>query len=130
MNYFKHMIIWCLIFSYSNLHAFRGAFATLQEAHTYGKQIEEYPEIDNKNWLNPDFSSYHRKQLPGFFNRLFSRLRVKKPLWSVRAFKQLLDNTTKKRKLNGYSGNFIQKLTPKPNDTFIIWYIDNSNKFE
>ena len=37
------------------------------------KHLKEYPTPDNNDWLVPDYWSFHKKQRPSFFARLWNR---------------------------------------------------------
>lgn len=98
------------------------SFTTLSEARQYAETQEEYPDIDNNDWLNPDFSSFHKKGMPTRFDRMLVSLRLKKkPLWSIHELKKLLRVVASKREKEAFYGRFVQKILPKPGMHFIIF---------
>ena len=102
-------------------YSFGAIFSTLSEIKQYADLYEENIDSDNQNWLNPDFSSFHRQHLPGFGSRLLQTVGIRRPIWTAHGFKKLLEQLTKKRELNSFAGRFILKLNPKPETKFIIW---------
>ena len=100
---------------------YSGPFLSLSDVQTYAAQYEEYPEIDNNDWLNPDFSTFHKYTRPGMWNRLLTRVKIKRPVWSARGFKQLLEMVVDDREMNGYIDRFVQKMSPLPGAKFIIF---------
>ncbi len=120
MNKMKFLIFSFLLSSFSFSSSF-GKIA-LTDFKSYAKTYQEYPRIDNKDFLNPDFTTFYKKMMPGFFskawNNTLSFLHLKeKPFWSVDKFKALLLQLVEKRE----KGNFIYKFSPKEGSKFIIW---------
>lgn len=97
------------------------SFTSLKDANNYAKSVEEYPEINNNNWLNPLFTSFEKSLVPNFFSRSLSRFGLTKPLWSPTDLKQLLIQVTKQRELNGDIGRFVRILETKGDESFFIW---------
>lgn len=96
-------------------------FTSLKEAKDYAKSIEEYPDIDNDNWLKPAFDSYQKSLNPNIFSRALIRLGLKKVAWSAYDLKKALIDVTRHRELEGYEGRFVQIIEPLEGDNFIIW---------
>ncbi len=96
-------------------------FTTLTDLRKYALTHNEFPDIDNIDWFYPDYTSFHKRALPSFFEKLLRRIGIKKPLWTVESFIALLKQITKDRELNGYIGRFIQKMVPEPGTQFIIF---------
>lgn len=101
------------------------AFDNLNQIKIYAQKKEEFPKLDNTNLLKPDYSSFHIKETPTFFekgiNKILSFLQIKKQLWSPEYFKNLLEKVTKKRELNAYRDDFIIKTTPPIGSKYIIF---------
>lgn len=67
------------------LHAI---FKTLQEAQQYAAEHEAYPDADNLDWLNPDYTSFYKSMVPGFFSKFLQKIHLqKKPSWTPEDFK-------------------------------------------
>ncbi|MCK4265150.1 ABC transporter substrate-binding protein [Candidatus Babeliales bacterium] len=99
---------------------------TLHEFYSYTKTLDEYPEPDNDNLLNPDYTSFHKKHIRSKIGRSFSKLFTslhlkKKAAWSVENFKILLEKLVKEREANSLVGDFVQKLTPKEGSKLVVW---------
>ncbi|MCK5632846.1 ABC transporter substrate-binding protein [bacterium] len=98
------------------------SFSNIKNLKAYTQAYEEYPEIDNDNWTNPNYTSFYKKNIPGWFNPIFRFLRLsKQPIWEEKAFKTILQNVIKQRENNGYMGRFVIKMTPKSDSRFIIF---------
>jgi branched-chain amino acid transport system substrate-binding protein len=94
---------------------------TLDHYTAYAANSEEYPDIDNDNWLNPDYSSFHKAHMQGWISTIahffgFSST----PVWSAQEFATLLGQLTNQRETNGYIGRFVQKLAPETGTKIIV----------
>jgi len=97
-------------------------FQTLQDMQHYASRMPEYPDIDNTNWLQPDFSSFYSKYTTSWLDSILTFLKFKeRPIWSARYFKKVLLELIERREKDGYTGRHIIHITPKPGDRFIIW---------
>lgn len=115
-------IILTIMFLNSSISGFK----TFDDLKKYVETKEENPNIDNDNWLNPDFTSYYQSQTKGILSRFLDNLLItlnirSKPYWSIKDFYTILKRITELRENLGYTGDMIQKLTPEPNSKFIIW---------
>ena len=83
MNMNKKMMNVCIIVLTSFTLSVNGVgFQTLQEMQYYAKRMPEYPESDNTNWLQPDFSSFYTQKTNYWINSLLLFLRLKeRPMW-------------------------------------------------
>jgi hypothetical protein len=113
-------ILFFLCFIITHTYA-RQSFSTLLAAQEYAKNNEEYPTIDNDNWLQPNFFTFYHKQKNGPIRRFFDWLGIWPLSLSIDGFDQLLTDVTKQRELQGYHGDFIQKIVPKPDDRYIFF---------
>jgi len=107
-----------LFVSYTFLHG----FATLSDARKYAQIKEELPTIENKNFLNPEYNSFHKKGLEGpYLKKWNSFLRFvgikREPLWTVKEFERLLDKVVAGRD----EGRIIFRFTPKTGSKFIVF---------
>lgn len=94
---------------------------TIDQLKTYANAYEEYPDIANDNWLNPDYSLFHKANMPGFFGSIARFFGFSKtPIWSASDFAILLEKLTNKRETNGYLGRFVQKLIPATGTKIIL----------
>jgi ABC-type branched-subunit amino acid transport system substrate-binding protein len=100
-------------------------FRTLQQLKKYAHSKEEYPRMDNQDWLNPDYTSFHTQafqQQSTLQNLLQTLTFEKRDLWSPETFKTLLEQQVQAREQIGYyESNFITKLVPRIGSKFIIW---------
>jgi len=98
----------------------RTIFPTLTQVERYVATLPESVETET-DWLNPDFSLFHKKQRPGAFRRFLHWFGIGYKEWNPQGFSTLLRSLTKKRELNGLMGDFIQKYLPNPGDHLMIW---------
>jgi len=97
-------------------------FQTIGQIQKFAHTHPEYPDIDNKNWSQPDYTSFYKKSIPSRFDRFLRFIRIKsQPLWDAKRFKTLLKNVTNFRENNGYMGRFVKRITPEPSARFIMW---------
>lgn len=96
-------------------------FPTLQEVTTYAKSLDEYPEIDNEDWENPNYSSVHTHMLPSLWSSWMNRLGLKKMRWDVWDFKKLLLAVVQEREGSGLMGRYVQVLKTEPGMKFVIF---------
>ncbi|TET05912.1 hypothetical protein E3J79_03920 [Candidatus Dependentiae bacterium] len=100
-------------------------FDRLESIEKYAAKLEEYPNADNilqmGDWLDPNYTTFHKKHLPGLIDRILTKLWLRKPAWTASDFATLLQKTVTKQKRDSYTGRFVLKLKPKPNSSFIIF---------
>jgi branched-chain amino acid transport system substrate-binding protein len=117
----KKIVSYIVISFFLSLTTSTYAFDTLQNLKNYTEKHEEFPPIENKNYLNPDYSEFNRKQTKSFlekqWNNLLCFLGLKKKDWNIEQFSKLLSKVIKGRS----TGEYISKLTPKLDSKFIIW---------
>jgi len=101
------------------------AFNTITELKEYAKSVDELPEIDNTNLLNPDYTTFHKTMLksPGVLGRIGSFLGLKKisNIERLEQFKTLLEKVIKKRELSSFTSSFIQAFTPLANSKIVVF---------
>ncbi len=97
------------------------SFTTLTEAQEYAAQFPEYVKTSNKDWLRPDFSSFHRENRPGALRRFASWFGVSYSVWDARKFKTLLKSLVISRERDRLQGEFAEQYKPHKEDKFIIW---------
>lgn len=116
-----------LIFILCNSYQlFSSGFNSLNDVKKYIDSKPEYPDIDNDNWLNPDYTSFYKQETKNFISRNLDNILIKlhikyKPAWSVDDFYYLLKELTNKREIDGLNGDIIQKFTPSSDTKFIIF---------
>lgn len=97
-------------------------FETLDEAKIYASYYPEYPDIDNDNWLNPDYTSFYKKNIPGWFGNIMRFVGIyRKPMFPMATFNLLLKKVVNNRENNGLMGRFVQKLNPESKSSIIIF---------
>jgi branched-chain amino acid transport system substrate-binding protein len=116
-----HQLIFflCIITYQPILYPF---FDTLNSITQYANSLDENPTKDNNDWLNPDYSSFHKTQLPNIFSDALAKIGIKKrQFWNARDFKKLVETIVKKRELLGNVDDFYIKMTPTPETRYVIW---------
>lgn len=97
-------------------------FTSLQDLNQYAATHPEYPPIDNDSWVNPDYSSYLKSQLPRWWDRLMFNIHIKSwPLWHIEGFVDLLTRVTLYRENEGYIGRFVMQEPARYGASYIIW---------
>lgn len=94
------------------------SFNTLSDAKQFAEINPELVKMDNQDTNNPDYSSFLKKK----FSRssyYLKKLSKNKFLWSPNFFKDILRLLIERRKSYGYSGNFIDKISPVSSYLFI-----------
>ncbi|MEX0848954.1 MAG: ABC transporter substrate-binding protein [Candidatus Dependentiae bacterium] len=100
----------------------QASFTTLNEFSQYADAMPEYPANDIEDWHNPVYSSFHKQMLPSLVQKVgdffgFSTYKV----FPIETFKKLLDEVEEYRQKTYSRGRLIQKMTPLPDSSFIIW---------
>jgi len=97
-------------------------FDNLAELQKYAVTHQEYPPSDDKDWLDPDYTTFHKSLHPTFFDRLSQLLRLqKKPLWTPTDFEETLHAIVKQRKKQKLSGRFVTHFRLDQPAKFFIW---------
>jgi branched-chain amino acid transport system substrate-binding protein len=96
---------------------------TLQDLNLYSKIHKEFPTYDNKDLLNPDYTTFYKKEaskgwITKGWDSVLCFLHIKrKPFWSAENLKKLLDKFIKKQDM----GDSILAAQPKKESKFIIF---------
>jgi len=98
---------------------------TLTHLMQYISKHPEFPPIDNENYLNPDYSTFYKQYIHGYWintlNKLSYRLGLKKPpAWTPELFNQLLSDLVD-HPISDYNGDYIAKLNPPAHSRVIIF---------
>lgn len=97
-------------------------FATLQEINQYAATHPENPPIDNDSWVNPDYSSYIKSQLPSWWDNLLFKMHIKPwPLWHAQGFADLLERVSIARQNEGYIDRFVMQQPAVYGASYVIW---------
>ena len=97
------------------------SFPTIHDARSYANMVEEYPDIDNENWLSPDYTAYYKKNIPSFMTRILTKMGVRsKPLWSPAEFKALVQRVVNQREINGFVGRYVVRKVLPPQTNVVI----------
>jgi ABC-type branched-subunit amino acid transport system substrate-binding protein len=101
------------------------SFDTLKDILAHANSIPEYPQIDNQDYLKPDFASFYKKSVQSPANRFiikaFNFLKIKKEFWSPKKFASLLKKVADKQEKDWNTGDYIIKNTPQTKTKFVIW---------
>jgi len=94
---------------------------TLTRAQNYAASLEEYPDIDNENWLKPNYTSFYKKNTRGWLQKIWDTITFsEKPAFPAPEFQHMLEKVTSARENNGFIGRFVQKTHPEDKQQFII----------
>ncbi len=97
------------------------SFTTLSKAQAYAEAHSEYVKPSNKDWLHPNFQSFHKNNLPNWFARSLTWLGLSQKMFNVSKFKKLLESIVVQREKEAMKGFFGEQLKPAAHDNFIIW---------
>jgi len=109
---------------------YKEGFRNLHELQEYAKTIDEWEKMDNDNILNPSYESYYAEK----FNRSFVT-KIKKKIsyfvqclfckqsyhLSIASFEKLLNEVTKYRIAQKWTGNIVQKIEISPSSKIIVF---------
>lgn len=96
-------------------------FDNLSSVEQYAAKLDEYPDPDNDDLENPDFSSYLQTRVPSWLSRqLESNIGLRMGGWSASGFKELIEVVTNMRENAGYHGRFFQTMKPHAGMRFLI----------
>ncbi|MFC1841763.1 ABC transporter substrate-binding protein [Candidatus Dependentiae bacterium] len=98
-----------------------GIFPTLDTINEFAKNNPEYPDIDNNNWLDPDYTSEYKKNLPTGWEETLQWMGIKKPLWTAKKFKTLLKNVVNFRQKKYKTGRFVKRIEPTPGVKLVVF---------
>ena len=122
-NQIYRLVFFVLLFL--ALPSYASIFKNLKTIKKYAAQLEEFPDADNigqlGDWLDPDYSTFHKKNLPGFIDKLLIKIYLYRPAWNEWDFAALLKRVVKNREERRYSGRFVQKIKPNPESQFVIF---------
>jgi hypothetical protein len=118
----KIVLIVLIILSGQTLYGYKPIFTSLADINEDVRNADEHPALDNKDWVNPDFTRFIKKRIPSWTNELLFKLHLKSwPLWHIEGFKDLLFKTIATRENEGYVGRFVITMKPDPGAVFVIW---------
>lgn len=111
------------------LHIYQRGFQSLDDLTAYAKTINEFIEMENKDFLKPSYETYYKKKFKyTFFQKVGMRAKAlmvkvgvaKPPAFSFGYLKKLLENVTKERAAAGWQGEFVQRFTLDPQSKVIV----------
>jgi ABC-type branched-subunit amino acid transport system substrate-binding protein len=120
MKKIKKIVIFLCLLSFSNILL---ANVSLADLKSYAEAKQEYPKSDNKDLLNPNYTSFYKKEADKSwfshgFNSVLCFLHIKrKPFWLADNFKKLLEKVIKDQK----KGDSIFASQPKLGSKFVIF---------
>lgn len=104
------------------LHGYKPIFTSLSDINEDVRNADEHPPLDNKDWVNPDFTKFIKTRIPSTWNEILFKSHLKSwPLWHIEGFKDLLFKTIAARENEGYAGKFVIAMKPDPGAVFVIW---------
>lgn len=119
----KKIVLMSLIILFEQtLYGYKPIFTSLNEINEDARNADEHPPLDNKDWVNPDFTKFIKKRIPSWWDETLFKLHIKSwPLWHIEGFKDLLFKTIASRENDGYVGKFVITMRPDPGAVFVIW---------
>jgi hypothetical protein len=115
------IFIFILLLPFLPIRKTTECFSSIGEILKYMSKKPEYPEPQNKNWVNPNYNWFYKKNLPSYWKRLKSKLGISKLRFSMDCFEHLLLQANEKYKANGYDGYFVLKIAAEPGTRFIVF---------
>lgn len=99
---------------------------TLSDAVSYAQRMPEGPDYDNTNKVRPDYTTFHQKQMRGYFPRKISTLLSwvglkRAPEWSPAAFAQVVEESKVRFTQHKVRKNIVYKVTPQAGTRFVVW---------
>lgn len=109
--------------------SYSDCFRNLEEIEAYAKIADELVPMDTDNTIRPEFNKYYNQFTQTYSNTayekfywLFTKIGLKKePLWSITAFKNLLERVTKQQETKGFKGDVIAKIEGAESSKFIVF---------
>jgi len=110
-------------------------FDSLDVLQDYAKKYPEFPEADNINWLDPDYTTFYQQFIPSSWEkytyRLLKALSLEallrsldfgiQPFWDTNKFKNLITSLTQERIQKSFTDNHIVKLLAQSDSKFVVW---------
>ena len=97
-------------------------FDNLADLQKYAATHEEQPPSDDKDWLDPNYETFHKSLHPGFFKRLSQLIGLqKKPSWTPDDFEVLLRAVIEQREKQKLSGRLVAHIRLSKPAKFYIW---------
>lgn len=85
---------------------------------TYAQSLPEFPESDNQDWFDPDYTSLYEKLQPTFIKR-FTKLFYDESWWQPKQFIATLEEVTKLK--TPCSGQEVCVIDSAQESTVIVW---------
>lgn len=97
-------------------------FQTLDIIKAYAQWCPATYDINNFDYLNPDYVPSYSYLMPNGWDKLLMTVGLKsRPLWQPKPFLELLEKVTKERNKEGLKGQCIQRIEVSQGDHFLIW---------
>jgi hypothetical protein len=101
-------------------------FSSLGDLERHAKIFPEFPRMDNKDYIRPDYTRFYQSRTPNIFKRSWAKIKgwwpaKQKASWSPRMLNTILHDVTEERKKLLREGEFVSKFTPPVNAQFVIW---------
>lgn len=98
------------------------SFKSLNDIRTYAHTIEELPASDNSDWLDPDYTSFHKNIEPGWLTHFLAYFGISlKKVWSEFAFETLLKEVIEQRDSLNLVGRKVALLRYKNKARVFVW---------
>jgi branched-chain amino acid transport system substrate-binding protein len=94
---------------------------SLEQWQHHAKQVPEFPQSDDMNWINPDYSTFLKKLTPNLFERLGQKWGFFKNQWTPLFFKNILQVVTDHRITRELEKKPTAIITIKDESKFFVW---------
>ncbi|MCL4361327.1 ABC transporter substrate-binding protein [Candidatus Dependentiae bacterium] len=96
-------------------------FENLTEIKNYANTRPEFPKADNKDWNNPDYTTFYESIRPSFWNKLLISLKLGQFYVSKEKFFKKLQELSNKRKSELKYEDYVISLNLKEDSKLVIW---------
>lgn len=98
-------------------------FDSLSGLKEFAAFHQEFPQSDNKDWIDPDYSSFYETIKPGFFQTILSKVGLikKNPCWDSQELKDLLAEVTEHRLEQKKDSVDYEDITLPTKGRCVIW---------
>jgi branched-chain amino acid transport system substrate-binding protein len=98
------------------------SFRTVHEAQEYAHRYPEFPESNNNDLYNLDYSTFYKELRPPAWKQIARNLGiVPRALWQVKDFKELMRRVTDKHLAKHHRYPFGQFLKVEPHAQVLVW---------
>jgi len=119
MNFRNRVVMTLILFL--GVHTSNATFSSLSEIKAYAADSPEYVKPSNDDWLQSDFTEFHKSNMPNWFDTITSWLGVNKQVFNGASFEILLKEVLQSRQQPERQRYFSEQIKPAKNNRFLIW---------